>query len=118
MEEWLSQSTDPVLTVENCFVCVDTQVEISCVFPDSSKLVILAGSVATQEEMVRASNGVKTFQAKANGYLECLERQFSVINSPEAKMEHSRRHNVAVDQMESVAGRFNAELKAYQQHAQ
>jgi hypothetical protein len=118
VEEWLGQSDDPVLAVEDCFVCVDTQVEINCVFPDSSKLVIPAGSAATQEEMVRASNSMKTFQAKANGYLECLERKFSVINSPEAKIEHNRRHNVAVDQMESVAGRFNAELEAYQEHTQ
>jgi hypothetical protein len=118
VEEWLGQSADPVLSVEDCFVCVDTQVDITCSFPDSSKLSIPAGSAATQEEMVRASNDVKTFQARAKGYLECLERKFSVISSPEAKMEHNRRHNVAVDQMQSVAERFNVELNAYREHTQ
>ena len=118
VEEWLGESADPGLSVENCFVCVDTQVDITCVFPDSGKLMIPAGSAATQEEMAKASNDVKTFQARANGYLECLGRKFSVINGPEAGIEHNRRHNVAVDQMESVAERFNAELKAYRERAQ
>ena len=118
VEEWLGRSADPVLTVEDCFVCVDTQTEITCVFPDTSKLVLPAGSTATQEQMVRASNDVKTFQARANGYLECLERKFSVIDTPEAKTEHNRRHNVAVDEMGSVAERFNVELKAYKESAQ
>jgi len=118
VEEWLGESADPVISVENCFVCVDTQADITCVFPDSGKLVLPAGSAATQEEMVKASNDVKTFQARASGYLECLGRKFSVINSPEAKMEHNRRHNVAVDKMESVAEHFNTELKAYRERAQ
>ena len=118
VEEWLGQSADPVLSVEDCFVCVDTQTDITCVFPDSSKLVIPDGSAATQEDMVKASNDVKTFQARANGYLECLERKFTVINSPEARTEHNRRHNVAVERMEAVAGRFNTELNAYRERAQ
>ena len=118
VEEWLGQSADPALNVENCFVCVDTQTDITCVFPDSGKLMIPDGSAATQQEMVKASNDVKTFQARANGYLECLERKFTVISSPEARTEHNRRHNVAVDQMQSVAGRFNAELEAYQEHTE
>ena len=118
VEEWLGESADPGLSVENCFVCVDTQVDITCVFPDSGKLMIPAGSAATQEEMARASNDIRTFQARVNGYLECLERKFTVTNSPEAKLEHNRQHNVAVERMEEVAGRFNTELKAYRERTQ
>ncbi|MGI9264921.1 MAG: hypothetical protein ACR2QU_08320 [Gammaproteobacteria bacterium] len=118
VEEWLGGSTNPAISVENCDVCIDTGGAITCTFPDTSRLVIPDGSVATQDEMIAASNGVKTFQARANGYLDCLERKFSIMNSPEAKAEHNRRHNTAVEQMESVAGRFNTELKAYKESAQ
>jgi hypothetical protein len=118
VEEWSGDSLNPVLSVEYCDVCVDPGGTITCTFPDASRLVIPDGSVATPDEMMTASSGVKTFQAKANGYLNCLERKFSIMNSPEAKMEHNRRHNTAVEQMEAVAGRFNTELKAYRDHAQ
>ena len=115
VQTWQGKSADPVLSVANCDLCIDMGSEITCVFPDASLLVIPDGTAATYEEMSTASADVKNFQARANGYLECLNRKFSVQTTPEAGIEHDRRHNLAVDQMEAVADRFNVELKAYRE---
>ena len=118
VEQWTGPTANPQLSVATCRVCIDTGQEVVCRFPDTSRLNMPDGASATGDQMLAAHTEVKNFQAAADGYLQCLERKFSVIETPEAKAEHYRLHYVAIDRMESVAGRFNAELKAFRSRSE
>jgi hypothetical protein len=82
------------------------------------------GNVASMEEMVAGQQDVKQYMADMDTYLKCLEGTKAPAlpagTPADQKKEHERieqirvqKHNAAVGEMESVAERFNTQLRAY-----
>jgi hypothetical protein len=88
------------------------------------------GNTATLQEMVEAQKAVKEYDKAINAYVACiqLERNDAVgkIAKPGEKptadqkkamddMERVevQKHNAAIDQLQSVADRFNEQVKVY-----
>ena len=88
------------------------------------------GNTATLQEMVEAQKAVKEYDKAINAYVACiqLERNDAVgkIAKPGEKptadqkkamddMERVevQKHNAAIDQLQSIADRFNEQVKVY-----
>jgi hypothetical protein len=82
------------------------------------------GNTATMEEMLEAKKAVTQYNKDINAYVACikLEHETAVTNagdkiSPEQKAEMEKmevqKNNAAVDQLQSVAERFNEQVRIY-----
>lgn len=93
------------------------------------------GNTATLQDMVEGQKAVKEYNAAVTAYLSCIQlERTDAINklaaqsgekpTPEQKknMEamqkdlervEAQKHNAAVDQLQSVADRFNTQVKVY-----
>lgn len=81
------------------------------------------GNSASMEEMVEGQKQVKQYMAEMDTYLKCLDE--GKIAAPEGATDEQKKeserleairvqkHNAAVGEMESVAERFNEQLRAY-----
>jgi len=85
------------------------------------------GNTATLEEMVNAQKAVKEYDKAINAYVACLKLEHDsavtkIGDKPTAderkKLEDMERvevqkHNAAIDQLQSIADRFNEQVKMY-----
>ncbi|MET0534019.1 MAG: hypothetical protein ABW171_07315 [Steroidobacter sp.] len=82
------------------------------------------GATATQDEMVSGMKTIKDYNNAVTAYLGCLESEMNTrieAAGPEAPAEqveqikaiHTKRHNAAVEELESNATRFNEQVKVY-----
>jgi hypothetical protein len=82
------------------------------------------GATATMEEMLEAKKAVTQYNKDINAYVACikLEHETAVTNAgdkitPEQKEQMEKmevqKNNAAVDQLQSVADRFNEQVRAY-----
>ncbi len=88
------------------------------------------GNTATLQEMVEAQKAVKEYDKAINAYVACiqLERNDAVGKlakpgeTPTAEQKKAQqdiervevqKHNAAIDQLQSVADRFNEQVKVY-----
>jgi hypothetical protein len=82
------------------------------------------GSVATLEEMVAAKKQVEQYNKDMEAYLSCikLEHDDSVAKQGTSLTEdqkkqiatmHAQKNDAAVDELQSVAARFNDQVRAY-----
>ncbi len=88
----------------------------ACEYPQ--EISIPDGATATNEDMLAGQALVKQYMAEMEAYLDCLDKDEAndpEKQSPEAKALHVQRHNTAVDAMESVAAKFNEQIRAYKQ---
>jgi hypothetical protein len=90
--------------------------------PPPSKLP--DGNTATMQEMMAAKAAVTKYNQDINSYVACikLEHETAVSNAgdkitPEQKAEMDKievqKNNAAVDQLQSVAERFNEQVRIY-----
>jgi hypothetical protein len=100
--------------------------QADCIYPPPPDK-LPDGSTATLDDMVNAQKVVKEYDRAVNAYLSCiqLERDGAVAKlgdkpSPEQKkaledMERVtiQKHNAAVDQDQSVADRFNEQVRVF-----
>ncbi len=99
-----------VVAVAGCF----TFAAAACENP--ALVSIPEGKAATLEQMLAAQGQVKTYQAKMNEYLACIDGEADTQGEKapnEYKALMVNRHNAAVAEMEGVAAAFNTQLKAY-----
>ncbi|MDH3977970.1 MAG: hypothetical protein OEU86_05590 [Gammaproteobacteria bacterium] len=96
-----------------------------CNYPET--VLIPDGATATYEQMNDAQAKVKQYMADMETYLDCLQRQeadaqlqrqamvtdpdMSMINTTNLPLERER--NSALNAMESLATRFNEQVRAY-----
>lgn len=76
------------------------------------------GATATTEEMVQARQQVTEYVAAMEEYLACVNDEIETAgeDAPEEfKALMIQRHNVAVSEMETVAGAFNEQLRAFRE---
>lgn len=82
------------------------------------------GATATQDQMVEGMKTIKEYNTQVTGYLNCLETEMNTrieAAGPDApadqveqiKAIHNKRHNAAVEELESNAARFNEQVKVY-----
>jgi hypothetical protein len=82
------------------------------------------GNSATLDEMVTTQKAIKEYDRAINAYVACikLEHDDAVAKAgdkltPEQKADMERvevqKHNAAIDQLQSVADRFNAQVKVF-----
>jgi hypothetical protein len=82
------------------------------------------GNTATLEQMVAAQKAVKAFDQEIVAYTNCIKLEHDATISKDGeklsedqKAEMSRvqvqKHNAAVEESESVAARFNEQVKVY-----
>jgi hypothetical protein len=82
------------------------------------------GNTATQQEMVASMAEVKEYNAQVTAYLACLDEKMNadIANAgPEAAAEvvaqikaiNAKRHNAAIEALESHAARFNQEVRTF-----
>lgn len=93
-----------------------------CIYPRATT-EIPDGKTASQEQIVTAMNAVKKYNEDINAYLSCLEMesetQIAALPEPtpeqikQIKGIQTAKHNAAVDELESYATKFNAQLKAF-----
>jgi hypothetical protein len=94
----------------------------ACSYPRSPDR-IPDGSTATMEEMVAAQKLIKKYDADINAYVACLklEHEQSVANAAsltedqkkELERKQVQKHNAAIDELETVAARFNEQVKVF-----
>lgn len=86
------------------------------------------GSTASMEEMVAGQKQVKQYMADMDTYLKCLDEEAPKAPAADAQLTdeqkkeaarlesmRAQKHNAAVSEMESVAERFNVQLKAFKE---
>jgi hypothetical protein len=82
------------------------------------------GNSATMQEMVEAKNAVTQYNKDINAYVACikLEHETAVTTAgdkltPEQKADMEKievqKNNAAVDQLQSIADRFNEQVRIY-----
>ena len=94
---------------------------LACDYP--GKVDIPSGSTATKEDMLQGQRDVKKYVADMEVYLECIVAEEKVARSdmddlqPEEEQQRedmlNKKYNAAVDEMETIASRFNNEVQAY-----
>lgn len=93
----------------------------ACDYPD--RVPIPNGSSATKDEMVAGQRSVKQFMADMESYLACIdeedkqtragiEERDPIVDAQRDEML-VKKHNAAVEDMETVAAQFNEQVRAY-----
>ena len=97
-----------------------TGLQAECTYPE--EVLIPDGAASTYEEMRDSQTYVKEYMAGMETYLECLEQEESSLANEltneneltdEGKLLHTQRRHEAIDAMESVAARFNEQVRVY-----
>jgi hypothetical protein len=82
------------------------------------------GASATMEDMLAGQKTVKAYQKAIDDYVACIDKELEQAIAkggdklkPEQKadMQHveAQKHNAAIDQEQSVADRFNEQVKLF-----
>jgi hypothetical protein len=69
------------------------------------------GKTASEQEMQSALETVQRYKADVETYLKCLE--FALRQGELRSSEEARLHNNAVDTLQGVANKFNAQVKNF-----
>ncbi len=83
------------------------------------------GNVATLPQMLAAQKAVQAYNATMNTYLTCIKKQSDATIAKQSlkltkkqikslEVMEIQRNNAAVDQLQKVAKRFNAQVRIYQ----
>ena len=94
---------------------------LACEYP--SRVDIPDGDTASKDEMIEGQRNVKSYVATMEAYLKCLvdeekaaRAQLEEMSAEDEQLREdmlNKKYNAAVDEMENVAARFNAEVQAY-----
>ena len=94
-----------------------------CPYP-AAPAKIPDGATATLEEMLAGQKAVKEYEKAINDYNACIDKELEddIAKAgdqlkPQQKAEmqkiEAQKHNAAVDQLQSVADRFNEQIKVF-----
>ncbi len=81
------------------------------------------GNTATKEQMIAAAQDFKRYNGEMNSYLDCLKLEMDAAAPKDPKKPTAeekkqseilvQKNNAAVDELQSVVGHFNEQLKIY-----
>ncbi|MBV9345991.1 MAG: hypothetical protein JO341_14920 [Gammaproteobacteria bacterium] len=94
-----------------------------CAYP-SAPSSLPDGRTATLEQMVAGQKSVQEYDKAIKEYVDCIDHELEVSIAtagdslkPQQKTDmqkmEAQKHNAAIDQLQSVADRFNEQVKAY-----
>ena len=100
--------------------------QADCTYPRAPDS-IPDGNTASKEEMIAAKNDVARYNTEMNAYLDCIKLEIDAATPKDpsklskdekAKAEEqekilTQKNNAAVDELQTIVGRFNDQLKAY-----
>jgi len=86
------------------------------------------GATATMQEMLDGQKAVTEYNKAVNDYVVCIDKEVNEAVAkagdqlkPEQKADMQRvrdqKHNAAIDQLQSVADRFNEQVKVFRAKA-
>ena len=86
------------------------------------------GATATLQEMIDGQKAVNAYQKAINDYTTCIDKELDDQLAkggdklkPEQKQDMQRveaqKHNAAVDQLQTIADRFNEQVKVFKAKA-
>ncbi|HNP34491.1 MAG TPA: hypothetical protein PKK10_01450 [Woeseiaceae bacterium] len=103
-----------------------TSFAFACDYP--KRVDVPNGESATKEDMLAGQKSVKEYVAAMEEYLACLdqEEQDALALMPDITEEDrtgrtetlTKKHNAAVEEMETVAAKFNEAVRAYKAKAE
>jgi len=113
----------PILAAALALAFLGGPAYAACTYPTSPDK-IPNGAVASMDEMVAAKKQVEQYNKDMEAYLACIKLEYdtqvastdgSLTAEQKAELEKRQvqKHNAAIDELESVAGRFNEQVKAY-----
>jgi hypothetical protein len=98
--------------------------QADCTYPRAPDK-IPDGATASKDEMIAAKNDVARYNNEMNAYLDCIKLEIQAIPK-DAKMSKDdkakadaqeklldQKNNAAVDELQSVATRFNEQLRIW-----
>jgi hypothetical protein len=98
-----------------------TPLVFACEYPE--QVTIPNGNTATEQEMLEGQNGVKQYVADMEAYLDCIVAEEKAARAaiedlePEEEQQRedllTKKYNAAVEEMETVAARFNTQVQAF-----
>jgi len=123
----MRRSTSPLTTysikvLAAAFILSGEAFADNCVAPAMPE--VPEGATATLEEMIAGQKDVKTFQADAQAFRQCLEEQLSSLKAAAADGDDDAAaafktatdaYNGSVAAEEQVAGDFNTQIRAYKE---
>ena len=94
-----------------------------CPYP-AAPAKIPDGASATLDEMIAGQKAVNEYQKAINDYTSCIDKELDdkIAKAgdklkPEQKADmqkvEAQKHNAAVDQLQSIADRFNEQVKVF-----
>jgi hypothetical protein len=100
--------------------------QATCIYPKSPDAPP-DGKTATKDQMVAAAQDFKRYNGEMNAYLECIKLEMNAAMpadpkklTPDEKKKSDdqqkilmQKNNAAVDELQSVVGRFNEQLRIY-----
>lgn len=102
------------LLIAGLVVIMAPRLHAECTYPED--VVIPDGTASTYEEMRDSQAFVKEYLAEMETYLKCLEKDESPRSTEltgNAELRRTRTRHAAIDAMESVAARFNEQVRAF-----
>ena len=82
------------------------------------------GATATLDEMVAGQKAVKAYDKAINDYVSCIDKeledkvaaagdQLKPQQKADMQKVEAQKHNAAIDQLQSIADRFNEQVKVF-----
>lgn len=81
-----------------------------CILPPAPNKVP-DGTTAPEEEMITAMETLKRYNTDVANYVKCLE--FEVGQNRLSRDEQARQHNAAIDGLQSIAAKFNEQVRLF-----
>jgi len=96
-----------------------TAAQADCVYPKAPS-AIPNGATASEVEMTTAAAQFKQYNADVTAYLACLQDETATKSAGvsagqvmQLKSMQSKKHNSAVDELESNVAKFNEQVRAF-----
>ena len=102
-----------------CFLLI-AQTSFACDYP--ARVDVPNGESASKEDMIDGQRNVKAYVAAMEAYLDCLVEEekttrasLELTADDEQQREDmlNKKYNAAVEEMETLAARFNQQVQAY-----
>jgi hypothetical protein len=108
-----------ILSVAGGLSLLCSAAQADCAYP-KAPVSIPDGAKASEGEMSAAAASFKQYNSDVTAYLACLQEEtaaksagVSAAQALQIKSMQSKKHNSAVDELESNVARFNAQLRAF-----
>jgi len=115
----MKSQTIAIASAAACLLAASAQA--TCIYPRAPER-LPDGKTASYEEMVEAQKAVQQFNEDINAYNACLDMELQALEQSgqydearllELRAMQVKKNNAAVDEVQSVADRFNEQLRVF-----